>query len=292
MAYTSAAISYAVGLSETPCITVCSDLPLSSPKASGIANLKAAVSVIMSGKGTGSLCVYPFEGFNQIISTDKRENMSFFGIKDDLFCRSTDTDLNNLVLVYRSSRIMQQVPFSSVPVSVGEIYGAVRDGKFFKNPDYKEYPDGLKIEKPHFSVRSPIAFLSVYPGMVYPVFPKNIKAIILGTYHSGTMNTESADTLKFASFCKKRGIKIYVSGISNGANYDSMLMYEKLNFKRLPPLSSPCAMLIKFWLLNSCKNKFTDENLFASAGGDMLFESNKKIPESLCEKTVVKANHE
>lgn len=247
LAYTSAAISYAIGLSDTPCTVVCSDKPLSSPGASGVANLKAAVAVIRSKKAIGALSVYPSH--------------------------------DGTVAVYRASRIMQQPAYFSTPVPVGELYGTVKDGEFSLSKTYRELPDAFKFEKPRFSTISPVAFLSVYPGMLYPTLPRKIKAVILGTYHSGTMDTDSAETVKFAKRCKKRGINVYVSGISDSADYESMTLYGELGFIRLPELSSPYAMLIKLWALNSQSKKFTDERLFSSLGGDITKESPKLTAE-------------
>lgn len=243
LAYTSAAISYAVGLSKTPCITVCSDLPISEPLASGRANLRAATDIIRSGNAVGALCVYP--------------------------------SASGSVSVYRASRIMQQPPYTSAPVPVGEAYGTVKDGEFFKNGRYTESDDGFFIESARFSALSPIAFISVYPGMRYPEPPRKTKAVILGSYHSGTLNTLSSETAKFAEKCKKRGIRVYVSGISDGADYESMRAYRELGFIRLPTFSSPAAMLIKLWLLNSGGGAFDDTRLFLPLGGDTAAPAEK-----------------
>ena len=237
LAYTSAAISYAVGLSKTPCITVCSDLPLSCAEASGKANLKAAFSVIRSKKAFGALTVY--------------ENR------------------DGSVSVYRASRIMQQPLYFSAPVPVGESYGTVKNGELILNEKYKEAPDSFTVEKCRFSTVSPIAFWHAYPGMIYPALPLRTKAVILGAYHSGTVNTISEETVKFAKRCRKRGINVYISGISDGSDYESMKKYDELGFIRLPLCSSPEALLIKLWLLNSGLKKFTDERLFYPLGGDL-----------------------
>ena len=252
LAYTCAAISYTVGLSSTPCVAVCSDMPLSVQGASGIANLKAAVAVIRSKKARGALTVYP--------------------------------DADGAVSVFRASRIMQQPLYFSAPVPAGKIYGTVKDGEFSLNKDYKEVPDTFVIKKPRFSTVSPVYFLSVYPGMVYPAMPRRIKAVILGSYHSGTVSTASAETVKFAKRCKKRGVRVYVSGISGGADYESMRVYEELGLIRLPAYSSPSAMLIKLWLLNSSTRVFTDELLFSPLGGD-LSNPNETVKAKDCRDT-------
>ena len=236
LAYTSAAISYAVGLSKTPCITISSNLPLSDPNADGILNLKAAVEIIRSKKASGVLTVYPQD--------------------------------NGRVAVYRASRVIQQPPYLAAPVSAGELYGTVYNGEFIRNEKYSESGDSFIPERPHFSELSPVFLLHVYPGMIYPTLPRRTKAVILATYHSGTLNTASTETVRFSKQCKRRGIKVYVSGISCSADYESMTVYGELGFTRLPPFTSPAAMFIKLWLLNSQSRKFSDEHLFLPLGGD------------------------
>ena len=70
---------------------------------------------------------------------------------------------------------------------------------------------------------------------------------------------------------------MYVSGISDGADYESMAAYTELSFIRLPALTSPEAMLIKLWLLNSDTRAFSDIHLLSSLGGD--------VPPSRAEET-------
>ena len=245
LAYTSAAISYAAGLSKTPIITVSSNLPLSCAEADGRANLKAAVAVIRSKNAVGALTVYP--------------------------------SADGSVSVFRASRITQQPPYLAAPCPSGTLYGSVRDGEFIKNKEYRETPDALSLTDARFSALSPVLLLKVYPGMIYPTLPRRIKAVILLTYHSGTLNTVSEETVKFAKRCKKRGVRVYVSGISDGADYESMVAYNELSFIRLPALTSPEAMLIKLWLLNSDTRAFSDIHLLSSLGGD--------VPPSRAEET-------
>ena len=237
LAYTSAAISYAVGLSKTPVITVSSSLPLTDPNADGILNLRAAVAVIRSKKALGALTVY--------------------------------SDGLGSVSVFRASRITQQPPYVAAPCPSDTLYGCVRNGVFTKSSVYSEGPDGLNLSEARFSTISPVALIKVYPGMIYPTLPRRIKAVILLTYPSGTVNTASDETSRFAKKCKKRGIRVYVSGIRDSADYESMAAYTDLGFIRLPVLTSPEAMLIKLWLLNSDGRAFSDIKLLSSLGGDL-----------------------
>ncbi len=236
--YTAAALSYVLGVSSIPCVTVCADLPLTDPLSSGHANLRAAISVIADGNARGSFAVYP---------TTSRS-----------------------VAVHRGSRLMQQLPYETAfSSSAGAFYGIVENEKLIKNNDYAEKPDDFRLRPHKLSALCPVAFVTVYPGMTYPALGKRTKAVILCPYHSGTLNTDSRETKRFAELCKKRNITVYVSGTGANADYETMESYPKLGFLRLPPLTSPNAMLIKLWLLFSQKDLDAEKHVALPLGGDM-----------------------
>lgn len=234
--YTAAALSYTLGISSIPCVLVCADLPLTDPRSSGHANLRAAVSVIADRSVRGVFAVYPLE--------------------------------NGAVGVHRGSRLIQQLPYESAFSSAaGAIYGVVKDGRLIKNPSYSENPDSFHFTDPFLSTICPIAYITVFPGMNYPAIGKRTKAVMLCPYHSGTLDTESRETKHFAELCKKRGISVYVSGTGANADYETMESYPKLGFLRLPPLTSPTAMLTKLWLLHSQHELDPEKYLFEPLGG-------------------------
>lgn len=236
--YTAATLSYALGVSSIPCVLVCADLPLTDPRSSGHANLRAAMTVIADGNARGVFAVYPLE--------------------------------NGEVGVHRGTRLVQQLPYRSEFSSVmGELYGTVSNEKLVKNPSYTESEDSFCLTEERISAVCPIAFITVHPAMIYPAIGKRTKAVILCPYHSGTLDTESAETKRFAETCKKRGISVYVSGCGANADYETMDAYPKLGFSRLPPLTSPNAMLVKLWLLYSQSELDAEKYVFQPLGGDL-----------------------
>ncbi len=254
VAYTAAALSYAVGCSSIPVVLVCSELPLSDERSSAPINLRAAVSLIRSGVAKGVFTVY----------------------------KNSDAEAT----VFRGSRLLNYRTYESALNCAGEAYGKVVFekaerrilgikqisnapviGNFIKNTNYRESSDSLSPLKLKLRKCCPVLNLKVYPGMLYPHPPISCKAVILSSYHSGTVNTRSAEAVRFSKLCKLRKIPVFIDGIGANADYESMLAYDNLGFKRLPPLSSPVAMLIKAWLLIS--NGESLDKLDLPLGGDL-----------------------
>lgn len=233
LAYTAAALGYALGVSCMPVVCVCADLPLSYPNSSGHINLLAAVALIASGEAKGVFSVY----------------------------RTSETAAS----VLRATRILRYRAYESELTSCAQPYGAIdlssllTDKKsrfispqtpiFIKNTLYQECADELSPLKVNLKKTCPITYLTVTPGMKYPALRRGCKAVILGSYHSGTLDTSSEETKRFARVCKRKGIPVFVDGTGLTADYESMLAYKELGLTRLPSLSSPVAMYMKLWLL-------------------------------------------
>ena len=233
VAYTAAALGYALGVSCIPVVCVCADLPLSNPSSSGHVNLLAATALIASGEVKGVFSVY----------------------------RTSET----AAAVFRATRILRHRTYESELTSCAQPYGAIELGSlpsgkkprfiapenrlFAKNPLYSEKADELPPLKVSLKKTCPITYITVTPGMKYPSLPRGCKAVILGSYHSGTVDTSSAETKRFAKDCKRRNIPVFVDGVGSTADYESMLAYKELGLTRLPSLSSPVAMYMKLWIL-------------------------------------------
>lgn len=242
VAYTTAFLSYILGSDCPPTVTVCADLPLTDPKSSGHVNLRAAVALIASGQARGVFSVY--------------------------------RDSDSSAIIHRGSRILRHRAYESELSSTSHAYGKVlliapENLKTVKNPLYSESEDGIIFELPQLGKSSQIMHVSVSPGMTLQPPTRSCKAVILGTYHSGTLDTSDRQTVKFAKQCKRLGIPVYVDGIGSNADYETMTAYPELGFKRLPPLTSPVAMYIKLWILLSKGEKDLDELLYRSCGGDI-----------------------
>ena len=241
IAYTSALLSYIFGTTSRPVVTVCADLPLSDPHSSGHTNLRAA-AILAASNERGVFSVY--------------------------------RDTEHSALIHRGSRLLRhrayETELSSVVPYGKVIMIAPENPKIIKDPRYSEASDELIFDIPKLKKTSDVAYITVYPGMVYPTVSRSCKAVILGSYHSGTLDTAASQTVKFAKFCKKRDIPIFVDGIGTESDYESMSAYSPLGLTRLPPLLSPCAAYIKLWLLTEKGEKELTEMLYRSCGGDII----------------------
>jgi L-asparaginase len=247
VAYTASALAYALGNNCIPVVLVCSELPISDPASSGKINLCAAVALIVSGNAKGVFAVY----------------------------KAGATDAT----VYRATRLLRHKAYEKELSCVGQPYGKVTfsapaNAIFHKNPSYSEGVDELPPIEARFRKTSPIMHILVYPGMSRPKLSLGCKAVILSSYHSGTVDTESEELLRFARKCKRKNIPVFVDGIGEGKSYESMQKYEAFGFKRLPANTSPVAMYMKLWMLIS--GGLGTDNLPLSLGGDLQKQPSKK----------------
>lgn len=112
-------------------------------------------------------------------------------------------------------------------------------------------------DKPRFSEHSPIAFIRSYPGEKYSPAPEYVRAILLDTYHSGTLCTDSSELRNMLLDAKSRNIPVFLAGAEKRTGYESTKVFDELNIKVLPK-ASPIAMYMKLWLLaaTGCDNIF------------------------------------
>ncbi len=224
--YSAAALGYAIPSHSIPICIVSANRPLEDKKSNALYNLGAAVSFIKNGYGHGVFVPYKNE-------------------KDDF------------IKVHRATRLVASRAFSDEVASIFDSeFGYFDDNfVFHKNTDYKEAADAmapLDTSKLCDFSRE-ILFLPTYVGMSYPSLDKDVKYILLSSYHSGTVNTKSQAALEFFKNSKKLGIKVYLTGVSNAPEYESASIFEELGIIPLKNIS-PIAAYVKLWLV-SCNNK-------------------------------------
>lgn len=238
--YTSAMLSYMFGLCSTPIVIVSANYPLENPKSNGLNNFISAVDFIYSGKHKGVFTAYQNQG-----STAK---------------------------IHRSSRLQNHFAYNDDIYSIDNMfYGEILNHNFVKNQSYKERNDELQLNKiPTISAEAPILRISPYVGMTYPEITENTKAVLLESYHSGTINTSDTKLKEFCNTAKELNIPIFLTGSKAGFYYESKKLYSKLNIKVLPPVA-PISCYIKLWLLCESEKSLNLYNEFSkSLGGDLL----------------------
>ena len=181
--FSAAALGYAVSSRSIPICIVSANRPLEDKKSNALYNLGAAVSFIKNGYGRGVFVPYKNE-------------------KDDF------------IKVHRATRLVASRAFSDEVASIFDSdFGYFdKDFVFHKNTDYKEADDAMApldtSKLCDFSRK--ILFLPAYVGMNYPSLDKEVKYILLSSYHSGTVNTKSQAALDFFENAKSDFLHFFV----------------------------------------------------------------------------------
>ena len=238
--YTSAMLSYMLGLCKIPVVLVSANYPLDNSKSNGVENFKSAVDFIASGEHKGVFTAYKNNG--------------------------------EAPKIHRASRLQNHLAYDDRLYSVHNMfYGEITDNGFVRNPDYKEKADELSLEHiPTLTANSSVLRISPYVGITYPPIDKNTKAVLLESYHSGTVNTVSTELKSFCKAAENSDIPIFLTGSEAGFFYESKKLYAELGIKILPPVA-PISAYIKLWLLCECGYTKDLYNAFSkSLGGDIL----------------------
>ncbi|MBO7254269.1 MAG: hypothetical protein J6V36_03095, partial [Clostridia bacterium] len=101
-----------------------------------------------------------------------------------------------------------------------------------------------------------------------PAINENVKYILLGSFHSGTIDTLSEEAKKFYEFAKEKDVKIFLTGVGNDIPYESTSVYNALGITPLPCIS-PVSAYVKLWLLEE-SDADVSKDVFSSLGGDVV----------------------
>lgn len=239
--YTAAALGYAVGNSSLPICIVSANRPIEHPQSNALDNLHAAISFIRQGEGRGVFVPYR-------------------------------NDNSDTVMLHRATRLLAGKAFSDEVSSIFDsVYGSFdANWKFVKNEDYSETSDEREPLdlSPLGDFSDEILLLPAYTGMTYPKISRKAKYILLNTYHSGTVNTKSECARRFFLKAKKKGVRVYATGVTGGPDYASAAEYDALGIVGLKNIS-PVAAYIKLWILSKM-GADVDSAMTASLAGDIV----------------------
>lgn len=210
--YTAAALRYALGAKVKPVVLVSSSDPVGDPDTNAIYNLRAAVNFIRM-KGTGVKVAY--------IASEACKRLSKSGIREPENC------------IFEPDRMIAHEPYSDVFRIADRACGYPEDGAYRKGVRLK---DGEVLR------------LKVYPGMLYPTELANgVRAVILESYHSGTVRTDGEDLKKFLAYAAERGITVYLAGaMPHDVRYDGSEDLAGLGMVLLDNYA-PIAAYVKVW---------------------------------------------
>jgi len=216
--YSAASMAYLLQGINKPVIFVSSNYVLDDPRANGLDNFAYAVEFIVNKQGTGVFAVY----------------------------RNGD----GVVYVHRGNRLLPHLPCDDNLYSVGDMYyGHYEKNRFVPNPNYRVTASDKKYEMSlPKKWNSGILRIFPYPGMEYPKLSEQTRAVILDSYHSGTICSITPGMKEFFATAKAKNIPVFLAGSNPGTDYESVKEWKELGVYTLPQ-ASPIAMYIKLWMI-------------------------------------------
>ena len=191
--------------SEIPIVYVCANYVLQDPRSNGLSNFACAV--------------------NHIINPAQKRN---FGV-----CTAY-ANTGRAAQLYDALSLLPHLPFDdtlySMPFDRSEFLSSLR------NLNLK-----LPEEKQSLCDTSPVVYVRPLPGQHYPGFKPNDRAVLLDTYHSGTIGTANPELFAFLTQAAGKGIKVYLCGNNAADQYESTRAYEKLGiqvFRGVSPVTA------------------------------------------------------
>ena len=236
--YTATALSYLLGLEAKPVVLVSSNYPLEDARANGLDNFCGAVDFL-------------------------RQHPDARGVY--VAYKNTGEPIK----IHRGVRLLSHPAFSDDVCSLGYAAYEQKDGCFAPVNGFCEQKDQQAPFKGSDLARAEgtVLFLRVQPGMVYPALD-GIKAVLLNTYHSGTLPTDSEALQRFAKKAKEKDIPVFLTGVPEGGTaYASGNAFAKLGLITAPPIS-PIAAYMKLCLAASDGRELR-EALSLPLGGDL-----------------------
>ena len=209
LAYTAAYLDFVFGAQPVPIALVSANYPLHDSRSNGLENFLAAVKLIEAGE-SGVFVPY----------------------------RNTGAPCT---AIHRGRDVLPHRPYDDAVDSLfGKPYGWVRAGGFFRDPDY---PERVREDLSDCELNGRVLFLRPYVGMNYPALPDDCKAVLLESWHAGTLPTATEELQAFCRTAREKQVPVYLTGCTEGFAYESKLAYGALGIHVLPPMSPIAAYM-------------------------------------------------
>ncbi|MDE6023826.1 MAG: asparaginase domain-containing protein [Lachnospiraceae bacterium] len=231
--YTAAALSYIYPDLQIPVVLVSSNYILDDKRANGMANFSAAIDFITD-------CSKHHGNFHHGV---------YVAYKNE----------NEAATIHYGTRLLPHAPYSDKIYSLDNI---VYKSSLHRSSDdvslNQTKTDACLSMHPRFTKASPVMYIRPVPGQQYSYVPDYVSAILLDSYHSGTLCTDDESFKNMLLAATKRKIPIFLTGAENRTGYESTRIYKDLSILVLPK-ASPVSMYMKLWLLlsSSC-NQISD----------------------------------
>lgn len=219
--YGAAMLGYVFGGSSIPIVLVSSNYVLEDARANGLINFHYAVEFIKGGYGKGVFVSYCNIGENPTI--------------------------------HRATRLQPCIPYSDYVASVQNAwYGRFENGNYIANCEYHVKEGQVTLFENGRDVvltkeAQGILYIHPHVGMYYPKLTNKTRAVLHGSYHSGTICVEGA-LRQFVQEAQQYHVPIYLTGFTAGTDaYETVQVYEKLGVQIIHT-SSEVAQYCKLWL--------------------------------------------
>lgn len=228
--YSAALLSYMLGDAGIPIVLVSSAYILDDKRTNGLLNFNAAVRFIKDKPGTGLYVSYA--------------NTNTTGFEET----------NGAATIHAGTRLQPPIPYSADIYSVKDSWFAKYcNEKIMKNPNYTNVAGarhsmlGFNYDYTLTPDSSQILCIYPYVGMDLPNIYYGVKAILFGSYHSGTICVD--DKLKkFTEEASSKNIPMFLTGLpESGSEYKTVSEYRRLGILPLKE-SSPISQYCKLWL--------------------------------------------
>ena len=244
--YTAAALGYVMNGISFPVIMVSSNYILEDDRANGLDNFSYAVRFITQKLGKGVFVSY----------------------------RNSD----GRVYMHRGTRVLPHMPYQDDVYSVSNgYYGYFQSGKWIPGEQYgmdrngRNHSQSVEDNEAASGGKKRIDFgiiqswdskvlrIFPYPGMDYPGLHRE-KAVLLDTYHSGTLCSITPSLQSFMEEAYQKKIPVFLTGAYSKVEYESVKTWEKLHIHVLPK-ASPVAMYMKLWLILCSKDLLAEKGV-------------------------------
>jgi L-asparaginase len=207
--YSAAALALAFGDCNIPVVLVSSNFILSDPRSNGADNLKYGFEFIKEGIG-GVFVSYKNTG------------------------EDPEIHLAKYILPHRA--------YNDTIRSMHGPFGRFEDESFIRLiRDYEKDSYGIfKLNR-----LSSVLWIKAHAGMRYPE-AFGAKAVLIESYHSGTLPTHNRD---FVEFCKNCKAPLYLTGAGSEEPYESTRLLGELGIRVLPE-TSPIYAYMKLWVVS------------------------------------------
>ncbi len=221
--YSAAFLSLMLGKSIIPVMLVSSNYVLEDSRANGMDNFICAVDFIQKKRGIGVFVPYRNMGEN---------------------CK-----------IHRGELLMPHNMYSDNLTSLrNEIYGEYTENGWvgyynecIENDVQECMSQYTQNEMTDLSTDSGILSVYACPGYMYPAIPAGTKAVLIHSYHSGTLCVESESLKKFVQEARLKEAEIYLVGANSETDYESCSSYSQMGIKVLPEVS-PVYAYVKLWI--------------------------------------------